>query len=146
MQGLTWSRWDDKSFALRHPTQIVLGADVLYASKGAWCFFFLLGCLILFLKRFILLCHITNMSCRHAFHTSALLQTLMTCLPPSSSCCKGCRSLCSSPHTNHGGLFSVCVDSRSERRPSIFFACSNNLLLDNQGAMFVVFGQGQQTW
>lgn len=33
MQGLTWGQWNEKSFALRHPAQIVLGADVLYASK-----------------------------------------------------------------------------------------------------------------
>lgn len=35
MQGLTWGQWSEKSFALRQPAQIVLGADVLYASKGA---------------------------------------------------------------------------------------------------------------
>lgn len=33
MQRLTWGQWNDKAFALRHPGQVVLGADVLYASK-----------------------------------------------------------------------------------------------------------------
>lgn len=36
MQRLTWGQWNDKAFALRHPGQVVLGADVLYASKGAY--------------------------------------------------------------------------------------------------------------
>lgn len=33
IQGFTWGQWNEKSLALRHPAQIVLGADVLYASK-----------------------------------------------------------------------------------------------------------------
>jgi len=33
IQGLSWGQWNAASFTLRHPLQIVLGADVLYANK-----------------------------------------------------------------------------------------------------------------
>ena len=34
IQGLSWGQWNAASFTFRHPAQIVLGADVLYANKG----------------------------------------------------------------------------------------------------------------
>ncbi|CAK9881738.1 unnamed protein product [Sphagnum jensenii] len=33
IQGLTWGQWDATSFTLRRPSQIILGADVLYESR-----------------------------------------------------------------------------------------------------------------
>ncbi|KAH9555295.1 hypothetical protein CY35_08G106800 [Sphagnum magellanicum] len=33
IQGLTWGQWDATSFTVRRPSQIILGADVLYESR-----------------------------------------------------------------------------------------------------------------